>query len=254
MTTGTVTMYWLYGRVAFTIVAANGQNFMAGLPGVRVESRHLRQKPCQISPVYTSTLADHIPEKAGRVSVGFSWMDFPGEAPVKAATDLPGGQMTWHCRSAIAHEHMMATDKRDHYPSLSWFSLRKRHSGKGSKIDGSIMVFRDKTTHLLRSETFKQYAKLIEEYTHRRLTNDSDVLNALQGLLHIFPQSFGLPMRSWLPEILFDVALLWKRIEMLVQRKSKETPKSPTWTWAGWKGRVTYEEPFEAGLDKNAAI
>jgi hypothetical protein len=58
------------------------------------------------------------------------------------------------------------------------------------------MVFRDKTTHLVRSETFKQYAKLIEEYTHRRLTNDSDVLNALEDLLHIFRQCFGLSMRS----------------------------------------------------------
>jgi hypothetical protein len=38
---------------------------------------------------------------------------------------------------------------------------------------------------------------------------------------------------------------------MLVQRKIKGTPKFPTWSWAGWKGRVTYEEPFDAGLDKN---
>lgn len=44
------TMDWLYGRAAFTIVAADGENSMAGLPSVRVESRHLRQETGQISP------------------------------------------------------------------------------------------------------------------------------------------------------------------------------------------------------------
>jgi len=165
------------------------------------------------------------------------------------------GHMIWHCRQTIAHEDMPASDKGIPYPLLPWLTLRKQLLGSEGKIDGSIMILPDGTTSVVRSETFRQYAHLVSQYTHRSLTNDGDILNALGGLLHIFRQFFKFPMRYGLPEILFDVALLWQPTEVLEPRlpdseEDEEGERFPSWSWAGWKGRVQYEEPFEARADE----
>jgi hypothetical protein len=52
---------------------------------------------------------------------------------------------------------MPAADTGIDYEGLPWLTLRKQHLAGDGKIDGSIMVFPDQTTHIVRSETFRQY-------------------------------------------------------------------------------------------------
>ena len=110
----------------------------------------------------------------------------------------------------------------------------------GSKwIDGSTEITRYGATRLVRSVVFAEYTRAIEEYTHREISYESDVLNAFAGLLHIFSRFFRCKTLLGLPEGLLDVALLWKPTRQLQRRSG-----FPSWSWAGWIGRVAYDEPF----------
>lgn len=152
------------------------------------------------------------------------------------------GQMIWHCRRMICREDMSVEDSGVPYPPLQWLSLKPQHMGMdtGSKwIDGSTEITRYGTTRLVRSAVFAEYTRVIEEYTHRKISYESDVLNALAGLLHIFSRFFRCKTLLGLPETLLDVALLWKPTRQLQRRSG-----FPSWSWAGWVGRVAYDEPF----------
>ncbi|KAK3359928.1 heterokaryon incompatibility protein-domain-containing protein [Lasiosphaeria hispida] len=81
------------------------------------------------------------------------------------------------------------------------------------------------------------YNGLINDYTTREMTNDSDSLNAALGVLaqlklQVFPEGFiwGLPLRSN-PE-----SLCWfhTRDSAPPQRR----PSFPSWSWVGWRGAV----------------
>ena len=152
------------------------------------------------------------------------------------------GQMIWHCRKMICREDMSVQDSGVPYPPLQWLSLKPQHIGvdTGSKwIDGSTEITRHGATRLVRSVVFAEYTRAIEEYTHREISYESDVLNAFAGLLHIFSRFFGCKTLLGLPEGLLDVALLWKPTRQLQRRIG-----FPSWSWAGWVGRVAYDEPF----------
>ena len=110
----------------------------------------------------------------------------------------------------------------------------------GSKrIDGSTEITRYGAIRLVRSAVFTEFTKAIEEYIYREISYESDVLNAFAGLLHIFSRFFRCKTLVGLPESLLDVALLWKPTRQLQRRSG-----FPSWSWAGWVGRVAYDEPF----------
>ena len=152
------------------------------------------------------------------------------------------GQMIWHCRRMICREDMSVQDSGVPYQPLQWLSLKPQHMGvdTGSKwIDRSIEITRYGATRLVRSAVFAEYTRAIEEYTHREISYESDVLNAFAGLLHIFSRFFRCKTLLGLPESLLDIALLWKPTSQLRRRNG-----FPSWSWAGWVGRVAYDVPF----------
>ncbi|KAG0648525.1 hypothetical protein D0Z07_5267 [Hyphodiscus hymeniophilus] len=244
-------MDWLYSKALLTITAADGLNSMSGLCGVRENSRSIKQDYVQIRPGIRFLTPIEVEQDLDSTAWNSRAWTFQERLLSKRLLIFKSGQMIWHCRSTTAHEDMPAADTGAAYQPLRWLKLEKQSL---TKIDGSVMMFPDESFHLIRSETFKQYASLIGQYTHRQMTNDGDMLNALGGLLHIFRQFFKFPMRFGLPEILFDVALLWQPREKLAPRKSGARLKFPSWSWAGWKGRVKYEEPFDVGINENGSL
>jgi hypothetical protein len=242
-------MDWLYSKALFTIVASDSKHSMFGIAGVRADTRSLKQDSVQINTSTRLLTPIQVPHDLDNTLWDTRAWTFQERLLSRRLLVFQGGHMIWHCRSSIMHEDMLPSDKNTPYAPLSWLTLRKQFLGSAGKIDGSIMIFPDQSTHIVRSETFRQYTLLIEQYTYREMTKDSDILNALGGLLHIFRQFFKFPMRYGLPEILFDVALLWQPTEVLEVREA-EGELLPSWSWAGWKGRVKYEEPFDAQADE----
>ncbi|KAK1676089.1 hypothetical protein BDP55DRAFT_704007 [Colletotrichum godetiae] len=103
------------------------------------------------------------------------------------------------------------------------------------------------TTTLLRSPHFTEYARILEQYTSRGITDSADVLNGQNHSLYD------------LPERLLDLALLWQPPAIQdVHLARRAGGAFPSWSWTGWEAckanpndhdsqthpGVRFEEPF----------
>lgn len=78
-----------------------------------------------------------------------------------------------------------------------------------------------------------QYAKMVREYSRRKLSYDSDAMNAFKGALHFMESTLETPCYFGLPETYLHWALLWASSEPLTRRTA-----FPSYSWVGWKGEV----------------
>lgn len=84
---------------------------------------------------------------------------------------------------------------------------------------------------------FKTYNALVSVYTGRKLTDETDSLNACRGSLNRLSKStntyfiFGLPEKDFLRALLFS-----PHPENILHRR----PNFPSWSWLGWSGRSTH--------------
>ncbi|EDN94447.1 hypothetical protein SS1G_10320 [Sclerotinia sclerotiorum 1980 UF-70] len=83
----------------------------------------------------------------------------------------------------------------------------------------------------------EQYSFFVEKYMELNLTMKSDRLNAFQGLLSYLRPDIGdtvacLPI-AWSPRV-----LLWGCVPG--EQEPVRNVLFPSWSWAGWEGRVTY--------------
>ncbi|KAJ4349580.1 uncharacterized protein N0V89_008196 [Didymosphaeria variabile] len=88
---------------------------------------------------------------------------------------------------------------------------------------------------------------MLHEYTNRRMTNDSDSLNAFLGMISAFERRLfktkflhGLPLSS------HPTSLAWMH-----DRKSapRRRPAFPSWCWSGWEGVVSFPEDVLHSFD-----
>lgn len=89
------------------------------------------------------------------------------------------------------------------------------------------------------------YPSVVTEYAQRKLTFESDILNAFQGYLSMMFKDkhyFGLPCAY------FNSALLWRsQDDSGVPRESNGNGTFPSWSWASTKGYVDYQSWFMPG-------
>ena len=80
----------------------------------------------------------------------------------------------------------------------------------------------------------RQYHDMLESYTWRELTYESDILRAFQGIIERLGKiGFG-RFCYGIPESIFDFALLWYPTNMNEPRRLD----FPSWCWAGWKSKM----------------
>lgn len=235
----------IYSNAILTIVAADGKDVDSGLPGVEPGSRSIKQETEQIHSGHHIITPLEEPKGLETSSWNLRAWTFQERLLSRRLIIFIGGQLVWRCHEAVGFEDMTAAERGEKLEPFPWLSIKPQHLGiktpRKGYIDGSIERLRDGRTIIVRSETFKEYVKLIKQYTQRQLTNPSDILKALAGLLNIFERCFKSPTNQGLPEILLDAAVLWRPVEKMVRRSVEDIP---SWTWAGWKGKVTYEDAF----------
>lgn len=83
---------------------------------------------------------------------------------------------------------------------------------------------------------FNLYVRTVFEYSHRKMTSNDDVINALQGLITVISENFTQhEFEFGFPVHLLDISLLWRGVQPLTRRKGW-----PSWSWVGWVGAVSY--------------
>lgn len=99
------------------------------------------------------------------------------------------------------------------------------------------------------------YETLVEQYTQRSLTFESDIVNAFSGIMSALTKLYPLQTLNSSPERFIDTlpraflsrALLWTSIEETTSRRVinqeifAESPRFPSWSWSGWTGPVSYD-------------
>lgn len=235
----------IYTNAILTIIAADGKDVDSGLSGVQPGSRNIAQQTEEIHSDHCIMAPLEEPKGLESSPWNIRAWTFQERLLSRRLIIFIGGQMVWRCHEAVAFEDMTAPERGKELEPFPWLSIKPQHLGiktpRKGYIDGSIEKLRDGRTIIVRSETFKEYVKLIKQYTQRQLTNPSDILRALAGLLNIFERCFKSPTSQGLPEILLDAAILWRPLEKLVRRSIDDIP---SWTWAGWEGKVEYEDAF----------
>ena len=104
-------------------------------------------------------------------------------------------------------------------------------------------------------KAFAAYTKLVEKYTLRKLSYESDILDAFSGLFAVLNEYSESDIVSGLPASVLDLVLLWAPAARLTRRGCKLLTMEdtefnlgqvnrnfPSWSWAGWSGPIDY--PF----------
>lgn len=252
----------IYARALFTIVAADGMHANLGLSGIsRPRSLPVNQIAEELDYGIHIMYPIEVPQDLSTSIWNTRAWTFQEKLLSRRLMIFSGGRVVWHCRTTVAHEDMTADDSGQYQEPWMWLSLKPQYFGKNTRegwVDGSTLMTRDGNTHVVRSGTFSQFAGVVEEYTQRQLTYAKDMLLALSGLMHLFDLCFRSRDLHGLPETLLDVALLWRSKEplgprLIQQSQSQESP-FPSWSWAGWQGKIAYEARFTEKVPKAEAI
>ena len=125
-------------------------------------------------------------------------------------------------------------------------------------------------------KAFAAYIKLVEMYTLRKLSYESDILDAFSGLFAVLNEYFESDIISGLPASVLDLVLLWAPAARIPRRGCKlltmentnfdlgqVSRNFPSWSWAGWNGPIDYslfaetisaEEPLPTPLVNSYTI
>ncbi|RYP78001.1 hypothetical protein DL769_003273 [Monosporascus sp. CRB-8-3] len=82
------------------------------------------------------------------------------------------------------------------------------------------------------------YDSLVLHYTERSLTNQSDALNAFAGLQKLLESRFDGPFFEGIPSCALDFFILFTGHFVTLKRR----PEFPSWSWAGWIGKVKLDQ------------
>jgi hypothetical protein len=91
---------------------------------------------------------------------------------------------------------------------------------------------------------FFHFMNLLEDFLARQLTYPCDSADAFTGITRTLEPSFPGGFHYGLPELFFDIALLWQtnpgaidRVDISI-RQGKPTADLPTWSWVRWMGQI----------------
>jgi hypothetical protein len=225
----------IYAQACFTIVSLDG-DAQTGLPGLGAsissmtpgrQPNILHQTPnCQIlcGLRYTS-----VPSTGSWASRGWTFQE---QMLSRRMLIFVNGIIVWKCRTSMCQE-----DFHD--------ELTTEYQSQGALVDNLIAPgWPD--MHL--------FQRLVENYTRRTLSYPCDSISAFSGVLTFLRGSFFGGFLFGLPELYFDVALLWQPFSQLKDRHAlaastgQPVEPLPTWSWCRWQGEISFE-PWAAASE-----
>ncbi|KUJ14494.1 HET-domain-containing protein [Mollisia scopiformis] len=240
-------MAGIYSAAKLVIVAASGDNMDAGLSGISQPRNPQKsqifsgiQVNVQLAPMWDTV------DKSTWNSRAWTYQEV---ILAKRKLFFTEAQVYFECVYRINHEETLAYPSfdpsfhdKDHYPT-STTSLTYNDLGwSKDQVSSTILSSTGESS-------WKAYQRHVPRYRHRKLSHESDLLNALTGILNaLYPESdiyHGLP----LPEL--DIALLWTRQADWLRRQDKSEAKLstlfPSWSWASSPAEIPslYNVDFE---------
>ncbi|KAG2120525.1 heterokaryon incompatibility protein-domain-containing protein [Suillus discolor] len=235
-------MELIYGSSAFTIFAAGGTSAHDPLPGIRPGTRDPKQQIAKIQGLHLA-----VP------------LILPCEAIASSAWDTRG----WTYQEVmLSRRRIFLTPHHVHFEcgkdiwsedviaeriNLPWASHPLKYGGTGS------FTFARAPLQGTSSAYMSHYMSIIGKYTRRRLTMESDIVNAVTALINAMAKGFklaggnpGRAFRFGMPIVDLELALVWQPTPnaSCVRRATGDGNMTlwPSWSWAAWRGAVQYSE------------
>ncbi|RMJ18621.1 hypothetical protein CDV36_001732 [Fusarium kuroshium] len=262
----------IYGRASLTIVNAAGDNAFSGLPGVRPGTRFQQEEPFPIGgdgdseEERTWLVQTNEPIRTSRELVGDSCWYTRGWTYQEAILSqrwliFTPEQVYWECRQA--------TWREDACWELPKWREKKQTVIYDPAFDSHLL--QDLWNPSLAKRFDMTYQTLVGNYMERDLTNESDGLDAIGGVLRAVTEVTGYEFLWGLPKEFFAVTIAWPcclqrprrrtgrcRIEIGGGDESEGVTRTvqacfPSWSWVGWVGEI-WAEPSDfvgptAGLE-----
>lgn len=136
----------------------------------------------------------------------------------------------WSCKKARWSEESESSDCLRAYASLE----QRQFALSSPRLSTSTLPMLD------------EYQALVNAFNVRKLTYPEDVLSAFAGVSSRLSTKFSGGLISGLPEIFFDVCLLWRPMRRLgpaIRRQSTSIIAQhslPSWSWSGWDTEVSW--------------
>ncbi|RYC61237.1 hypothetical protein CHU98_g4973 [Xylaria longipes] len=222
-------MPFIYANAYFTIVAAEGLDASHGLCGISCHRQNVRLARIDLPNV---TLLETKIRSADGSKSPWAYRGWTFQEALFSKRMLVfNGLVSWVCRYAQYYEEQETT----------WPDYDQGKELRSVFVQG---VPNQKLANLTWNgiPDLHGWRELVTSYQKRDLTYDSDVLDAFEGVQAALRPGFHGGFLHGLPEMFFDIALLWQPrlpCSQPAPRKSNGRNKLfPSWSWAGWKGEV----------------
>lgn len=261
----------VYGKAFATIVALEGTDADAGLPGVRAGTR----EPQNITALTVSNKSielDDDPDSKDKDTIRLTATPLP----LYLALELS----RWNSRGWIVQEHLLSRRCLYFAPDTIYFQcsqatlseggvneefealllddspLEDNHilekANRNNPLSGLDVIF-DLTPYEQLNKSFNVYTKLVGTYSQRNLTLKSDILKGFAGMFAVLEENLQSTTFHGLPAAVISHAILWSPVARLPRRgaqlfsdlsshkqASGPDPQFPSWSWVGWDGPVEY--------------
>ncbi|KAF7951175.1 uncharacterized protein EAE97_002726 [Botrytis byssoidea] len=228
----------VYTTSCITIVAADGIGANHGLRGFKgiTPQRDFKQNVMSMTPPIK--LIDHR-NRIGKTSYVYHSRAWTHQEYLGAKRRLifENGTVYWECSASTWSEELI--------PDIKPYKARK--------IDLLL------PQELFVDTTFpdrKNMNSLLREFNQKNLTSPGDALAAFSGIQWGLSQIFEGGLLYGIPELFFEIGLMWNPIGFGERRYSirKEMSQLPSWSFLGWQvgARLTDDCEFEATSWKRA--
>ncbi|KAI0165119.1 HET-domain-containing protein [Hypoxylon sp. FL1284] len=236
----------IYSRADLAIVAASGDSASAGIPGLASSRTQPPQRTLRVSADLTLAALRPDAHRAAAASrwSGRGWTYQERQLSRRSVLSLPGGAVAFQCARAVwAEDYRAETPRLARCAPMVLVRLNRSWMDPGGARARGPVAMRTRGAPYLR-----EYARLVEEYTARRMTFAGDRLPGIGGVLDVLRRAFGLRFVHGLPGAVLHMTLLWQPRDKLKRVPDDEgdggtgLPLFPSWSWGGWIGPVGYED------------
>ncbi|UPL02287.1 hypothetical protein LCI18_013221 [Fusarium solani-melongenae] len=196
-------MAFIYGSAYFTLVAAAAYRASEGLKGIK------GAMPPMVSDSWSA--GGHYGLVAGSAWNRRGWT-LQELVFSQRSLFFHDNAVTWECHCAVWHEHTPLED----------LSMKNCLGTYASDTRGF---------HYSPWPNLEDFYQLAASYSRRQLTFPTDILPAFTGITTALTRSFPGGFLFGLPEVAFDVALLWRTTGGASFRHQVGAASVPSWSW-----------------------
>lgn len=221
----------IYSNALFTIIGASGDNANSGLPGVRHGTREQVQRVVKLDGGEVLSGIDFRPGSIDDTIWGKRAWTFQERVLSTRVLIFSDAQVFWSCRRSL-HSEELALEEALH---VQRDPLSSPHPG--FTISASLQPMKP-------HEYRKLYTALLFSYRQRRLSFQTDLLNAFAGVSEVLAAAQDDRYIWGLPGSQFSYAMTWHflgrcsrngiHVPIFGSDGTKEDVPVPSWSWSAW--------------------